>query len=234
MTVRIVCISDTHGSHKSIGKRLPEADYLIFAGDMCNAGYLHEVQYFADWLTSIRLFYKEIIIIAGNHDFPFEREKIAAKKYIEDSGAIYLENNDVILDGMKIWGSPATREFCNWAFNYTEEQLVTFWKEIPEDVNVLVTHSMPIDILDYTPLSDENVGEIGLFNRINQLKDLKLYIGGHLHFYGGKILKRKGVTYVNASVCDEGYKPIQGPVVLDIDLITKEIKHVTKYKNKRN
>lgn len=221
--MKICIISDTHSLHNQITHKLPEADCLIFAGDMCNVGYLHEVQYFADWLDKIKSRFISIIIVAGNHDWPFQKEPNAARKYIEDTGAIYLENKETIVNGFKVWGSPATREFCNWSFNYTEEELKEIWKTIPNDVDILVTHSMPKNILDFTPHGDVNVGEVGLVKRIKQLKDLKLYIGGNLHYHGGETKLVNGVLYVNAAVCDERYKPIQGPVVLNIDETTKQI-----------
>jgi len=221
--VRIVAISDIHGYFSQVTKRLPEADTLIFAGDFSGAGYLHEAQEFASWLQEISYLYKYMIICGGNHDWSLLKQGVAARKYIEAVGAIYLENKEVVLDGIKFWGSPASREFCNWAFNYTEEQLEIIWNTIPDDVNVLITHSMPYGILDTVIGQEEREGEIKLVERIKQLKQLKLYIGGHLHQDGGRSLFKDGVTYINASVCDEYYKPIQGPVVVQMDDQTKEV-----------
>jgi predicted phosphodiesterase len=222
---RIVAISDTHTLHSRMNHPLPDGDILIHAGDFCNYGNLWEVEAFSDWLFTLGEKFSNIIVIAGNHDWPLQTEKPLAKKCIEDTGAIYLENDSADIGGLKFWGSPATRYFCNWAFNYSEEQLKVIWNSIPEDVNILITHSMPLGILDLVR-SNENVGEVGLLKRIKQLKDLKVYIGGHLHLEGGnhKILGDK--LYINASICDEEYIACRKPTVFDIDDITKEFKLV--------
>jgi len=222
--MKIICISDIHGLfnefayHQVIGN--VEQDYsgdvLVCAGDITNCGELDQIQKFCKWVKRFNC--SHYITVAGNHDWCFERahQKQEAKKILEDGGIIYLENQEVILDGIKFWGSPATREFCNWAFNYTEKQLQRLWETIPDDVNVLITHSMPKDILDYTPHSDENVGEIGLPERIKQLDHLKLYVGGHLHHFGGSSKNYNDVIYVNASICNEQYNPINSPIIVDI------------------
>lgn len=63
-TVRIVCISDTHGHHHKVEHLLPAGDMLIFCGDFGGRdGSLADVVEFNEWLG--KLPYKDKIVIAG-------------------------------------------------------------------------------------------------------------------------------------------------------------------------
>ncbi|WP_286138217.1 metallophosphoesterase family protein, partial [Methylomonas methanica] len=88
------------------------------------------------------------LLVAGNHDFPFEYcSKRKAKALVKH--AIYLENSGVELFGLKFWGSPWQPEFYNWAFNLPRgKPLAEIWALIPDDTDVLITHTPPYGILD--------------------------------------------------------------------------------------
>jgi len=208
--MKIVCISDTHGFHNKV--LLPEGDILIFAGDMSKVGLVHQIKYFDEWLGLVKPHYKEIIIIAGNHDFAFE-ELENAKELIKN--AIYLQNSCVVIDGLKIYGSPYTPRFFNWAFNVDRgEEIAKHWALIPDDVDILITHGPPAGILDMTS-SYEWAGCKDLMNRINKLKNLKLHIFGHIH-EGYGVEKINDITFVNASICTQRYSPINKPIIIEI------------------
>lgn len=68
--LRFVCISDTHNKHDKI--ELPRGDVLLHAGDFSGTGTLDEVKRFSSWLGSLGDRYKHKIVIAGNHDLPFD------------------------------------------------------------------------------------------------------------------------------------------------------------------
>ncbi len=74
-SIRIVCISDTHGKHRSIP--IPKCDILIHAGDFSVTGEIGMIQdlnvYFRELKENNTV--KEIICIAGNHDMTFHPEK---------------------------------------------------------------------------------------------------------------------------------------------------------------
>lgn len=70
--MRIVTISDTHGQHENI--QLPQGDILIHAGDCSKRGKKSEIDHFLDWFEKQAFEYK--ILIAGNHDFFFEKKRM--------------------------------------------------------------------------------------------------------------------------------------------------------------
>lgn len=111
-TVRIICISDTHGQHT--GLRLPDGDILIHAGDFMTYGNApREIMDFNAWLG--RQPHPHKIVIAGNHDRLFESHPIPARALI--TNAVYLEDSGVEPKGLTFWGSPVQPPFNNWAFN---------------------------------------------------------------------------------------------------------------------
>lgn len=214
--MKICALSDTHCSENDIIQKLEPADLLVFAGDMCCQGKIDEVRGFVSFIKQIEHLYTNIVFIAGNHDWPFYNDKRNALDEFVGTKAIYLENDSVVVDGIKIYGSPETREFCGWAFNRTNEQLHRYWSNIPKDINILVNHSVPFNVLDYVPRSKYNAGDTVIHHYLNDFKELKAYIGGHLHYQGGQTTLINNVLYVNASICDEHYDPTNPIVTFEI------------------
>jgi hypothetical protein len=134
--IRIVCISDTHGQHSRL--RVPKGDILIHAGDFMAFGDSpKEVTDFNRWVG--QQMHRHKVVIAGNHDWLFERHPGAARALL--TNAIYLENSGTELDGLKFWGSPVQPAFNNWAFNVNRGVAIRlYWKMIPEGTDILVTH----------------------------------------------------------------------------------------------
>lgn len=67
--MKIVCISDTHNLHRAM--LIPDGDVLIHAGDITVAGDAREVADFNTWLGTLP--HKHKVVVAGNHDFCFEK-----------------------------------------------------------------------------------------------------------------------------------------------------------------
>ncbi len=88
------------------------------------------------------------------------------------------------------------------------------WALIPDNTDVLITHGPPKDILDLVPRpAGFHAGCQDLYNRIQQLPNLKLHVFGHLHM-NHAIVKLGNTFFVNASVCTESYEPINKPIVV--------------------
>lgn len=181
--MKIFAISDTHGRHEQV--QIPEGtDMLIHAGDFSNIkspSFNHnEVNKFLMWLEQQPVKYK--VIIAGNHDTSIE-SRFITKNDFKDKGIIYLEHELIEIEGIKIFGSPYTPEFCNWAFNRKREELGKIWDTIPDDTDVLITHGPPKGILDSASRDkhvSENVGCSALLKRVLKIQP-KIHIYGHLH-----------------------------------------------------
>lgn len=207
--MKIVCISDTHEHHERIA--VPEGDVLVHAGDFTWTGSEGSIKEFNEWLGTLPHKYK--IIIAGNHDWLFQREPERARALI--TNAHYLEDSEVTIEGVKFYGSPWQPEFHNWAFNLPRgsKDLADKWAAIPEDTDVLITHGPAAEILDYTSRG-MRVGCSALRYRVEQLKP-KLHIFGHVH-EGYGLLHSIHTKYVNASICTSDYAPTNEPIVMEL------------------
>ncbi len=225
--MRLVCFSDTHTYHNSITDKLPEADVLLFSGDSCGRGSLFEVEDFGLWLSSISSRYKKILVIAGNHDWAFERNPTQAKELIEiESNITYLRDEAITFEGVNFYGSPWQPEFCNWAFNVPRgPRLAEIWSKIPDNTDVLITHGPVYGVCDFTEYDKINVGCQDLLERVNVIKPL-LHLFGHIH-EGYGIVEKDGVVYANASICTLRYKPINDPFVFDLDIKERKLTKVS-------
>lgn len=208
MNVKVVAISDTHCQLEKV--KIPDGDIFIHAGDLTYRGKTTEIDLELEKMQ--KLPHEHKVIIAGNHDWLFEINNDTARKLCEDRGIIYLQDSMIKLEELKIYGSPWQPEFCDWAFNLDSAGLKEKWALVPNDLDILVTHGPPYLILDETPMR-QHVGCIHLMKRIEEVKP-KIHIFGHIHDDYG-IKKFSETTHINASTCDERYKPINKPIVIE-------------------
>lgn len=211
--MRLVLLSDTHNRHASLDA-LPAGDVVLHAGDLTGRGTLEEARAFLGWFAGLP--HRHKVFIAGNHDFCFEREAPLAEALVP-AGVTYLRDSGVVLDGVRIWGSPWQPWFFDWAFNLERgAELAAKWALIPEETEVLVTHGPPQGVLDAVlGRSREQVGCADLAARVAELPRLRLHVFGHIH-EGYGVEERGGVRFVNASVCDVRYVPGNRPVVVEL------------------
>lgn len=215
--MKIVAISDTHGKHQNL--ILPEGDILIHAGDVSSMGKESEIKDFLNWFSKTDFTYK--ILIAGNHDFYFEKISYNTKALEEliPANVIYLNDSGVEIENLerttfRIWGSPIQPWFYNWAFNrYRGEDIKRHWNKIPQDTDILITHGPAYGILDKTT-RNESVGCEDLLVKIKEVKP-KFHICGHIHEAYGQA-KQSDTEFINASVLDENYNLRNQPVVFEI------------------
>lgn len=219
--MKICSISDSHNKHRNL--IIPDSDILICSGDISFRGEQNIVEDFISWFGQQKA--KNKILIFGNHEVGYSnhtsKKYLSAQKLLKDNNIHYLQNSEVIIDGIKFWGSPATPFFGGWEWNYHRgKDIKKVWDKIPDDTNVLITHGPPYSILDLVELHplkdrDPHQGCYDLLNKIHELKELKAHCFGHLHSGYGSIVNNN-VTYVNASVCDERYQANNSPIVFTI------------------
>lgn len=204
--VRIVCLSDIHGEYQNLV--VPPADVLLIAGDLTLHGSRNQLTSFNDWLANLQCTHK--LIIGGNHDFGLE----TMDGHEIFSNAIYLEDESVIVEGLKVWGSPWTPNFRDMAFNLNGEiERISKWEQIPNDVDIIMTHGPPFGILDQT-ISGQRVGCLDLFERVNLIQP-KIHLFGHIHESRG-MDERNNIVFVNASVCNLHKKPVNQPFLIHL------------------
>jgi len=211
--MKLTFFSDTHSKHHDVTD-LTGGDILIHCGDITRKGDLKELEDFAEFMSIQDYTHK--IVIAGNHDFCFEDERSdKAETILEDHRIIYLNDCGIVIDGLKIWGSPIQPEFFNWAFNRRRgEEIKKHWDLIPSDTNILITHGPPHGISDLCA-HGERVGCEELLLKVNELTDLSVHAFGHIH-EGYGINTINDVQFINACSLDERYRYCNKPISIEL------------------
>jgi Icc-related predicted phosphoesterase len=241
MTVtRFVIISDTHNEHAKLASltdagRMPAGDVLIYCGDISRHGTISEIESFNSWLSVQP--YERKIGICGNHDLLFQQDRKKALELL--NGGITLFDQELLLPvkgretPLKIWGTPWNPWFHDWAFNLPRgPQMAAVWAQVPDDVDILVTHTPPHGILDEVN-NRHGSGSIGcesLRERVEEIAFVepwkwRLNCFGHIH-------EGRGYTechstrwlYVNAS--NSRRSLTSPPYVVDYDSEAERFKVV--------
>lgn len=244
--MRIVCISDTHDMAPLTEKVVPWGDVLIHAGDLTIQGKFLEIQRVGLELAALP--HKHKLVIAGNHDWLFQKDNGLARLALGDgtNGIKYLQDETALIpvevkkenslgtqytrEVLEFWGSPWTPRFYDWAFQLEDRRPETerpfllggsgprtsqeHWKNIPGPVDVLVTHGPPKGILDLVH-HGLHVGDAHLLAAVDRIRP-KIHVFGHIHTSPG-VVEQDGTVFVNACLCDNSYRMIHPPVVLDYE-----------------
>jgi Icc-related predicted phosphoesterase len=249
MKKRITHISDTHNKHNQLNGLLPGGDLLIHSGDISSLGRKSEVERFVKWFNDIDN-YTNKVFIAGNHDMTFDREQLLRDKlaYFEGKteydtecaegkpdwlkellgihlrpNVSYLENSDVTIDGIKIWGSPVTPSFgYGWAFNKDRGYDINeVWNTIPMDTDIVITYGPIYGYCDRTDRGGLNVGCEQLYHRLNEVQP-RLHFSGHIHEAYGYRNTDWGYAF-NGCNCDLSYLVNNKPMTFDYDFVKNDI-----------
>ncbi|KAK4966149.1 hypothetical protein LTR42_011309 [Elasticomyces elasticus] len=167
--ITVVCISDTHNTTPA----LPAGDILIHAGDLTQGGTKKELQAALDWLNAQPHEYK--VVIAGNHELLLDRRKTPkegkARKALRWGSIFYLNDSCTTLKfrgGRTLKYDPGEDIFSN---------------QIPEDADIVVTHSPPRYHLDLAAWGDD------FLLRESWRVRPRLHVFGHLHAgYGQEVV----------------------------------------------
>ena len=226
--MQITVISDTHGLHDRItslnkpfiNKVDGAGKMIIHAGDITEDGTEAEVWDFLRWFAKLPHQYK--IFIGGNHDLFLEQSSLVAIGKMIPKGVYYLNNSGLIVEGIRIWGSPVTPYFLGMAFNKKRgAEIKKVWDGVPSLTDILITHGAPAGILD---------GGFGCEDLLERVKEIKptYHLYGHSHGYSG-INKVEETTFINAAMVDSpdpleviNYKIIGNPIVFGYEPRKKE------------
>lgn len=202
--MKIAAFSDCHWLYEDI-KKFPKADLCIFAGDWCGNGYyMQETLNFLEWFS--KLPYKYKVAIPGNHDRFCELAEKTCKDLFQQASANLLIDEEINIEGLRIYGSPWSPLFMNWAYMLSEEQLKLKFNNIPNNLDILITHTPPKGICD------NNLGSQALLDEI-LIKKPKVSIFGHIHNSFGAF-KNNYTKFYNVSICNDEYKIINSITVI--------------------
>ena len=220
--MKIYAISDQHGH---LPTDIPKCDLLLVAGDQCpdifgglSAKAFPDRQ--REWFTNEWLDWRDqlgiehVLVTWGNHDFCGEQD--INKQVVLFSGNGY--NTHTVIDdvvevgGLRVYLTPWSNQFFNWAFMKAPYELGKIYDEIPEGIDILVSHQPPYgygsQCIYWDPTTGkrkvEQVGSHELAIRIREVKP-RAVVCGHVHSgYGTYTLD--GIPVYNVSVVNEKYE----------------------------
>ena len=215
--MKVTFISDTHGKHRLIEPDLIGGDLIIHCGDISSRGSWQECADFVLWFNNLPQ-YTHKVVIAGNHDFLFEKAPTSIPGLLANATNIqYLQDGSTTIDGVKIYGSPWQPEFFNWAFNLPRSggALKARWDAIPNDVDILITHGPRYGVLDRTQ-EGLNVGCELLHEQFasGRIKP-KVHAFGHIH-EGYGMCDTDGCVSINASNLNRSYFYTNKPIHIEL------------------
>ncbi len=204
--MHIICIADTHGLHRQL--EVPSGDMLVHAGDitvMSKRPWVY--RHFDIWLGELP--HRHRIVIPGNNDYlledPRQRSAITNATLLVDSG--------VEVEGLKIWGSPVTPLYGGAFGKSRPQDRKKHWAQIPEDTDILITHTPPFAILDHGLPSERREGCPYLFEAVFRARP-RLHVFGHIHA-GYGTLRTSDTVFVNASLLGDSGSLDREPIVID-------------------
>lgn len=180
---------------------------------------------FKEWAMDLPC--DKVIFIAGNHECTLPTHYNDYKKLFDNDNKItYLCHESYIYKGPDgkeyfIFGTPYCKEFGNWAFMLPDNKLREKYSEIPENLDILITHDAPYGVSDVLLQKEckwatgEHIGNVPLRNAIIQ-KCPKYVFHGHLHSTSHEFELLENSKVVNCSLKDEFYNVLYKPIIVDL------------------
>lgn len=174
----IITFSDTHGNHRRM--QVPEdANIVICAGDAVEDN-LKGIEYddFISWFGALPAKWK--LFVPGNHELSFDLDQAndIIRKF-EAAGITVLQDAVEDCDGLIIGSISGNARIAD--------------EDIPNDLDILVTHYPPYGILD------EDLGSPEILNFVLKAKPM-WHLFGHIHATEGQQFQLGSTTCQNISV----------------------------------
>lgn len=238
--MQVIALSDLHGNLPKPEIVTP-FDLMLICGDICPV-WNHRTNYqefwlrnsFNNWLRDLPYndAFSRVVCIAGNHDFIFERlgrNKKADLLSVLPSSFVYLEHElytfEYLEDDLKyitIFGTPYCAQFGNWAFMRSSECLKEKFSEIPNEIDILISHESAFSMNGLGDISQGSYkgtqcGSRELSNAISRVQP-KYFFCGHIHT-GNHAFSRcvfadtnREMWSANVSILDEDYNESFNPL----------------------
>ncbi|GHV69284.1 hypothetical protein FACS1894199_17730 [Bacteroidia bacterium] len=174
---KIFAFADTHGKHRDLVVPV-DADILVCAGDVCDAGDEAQLVDFFAWFEALPARHK--LFVPGNHDLPFELVPHLARTLVPQN-VEYVEEGGFMMDGIRFYVLPVRM------YMYSPV-------EIPYRVDVLVTHGAPWGIFG------EDKYSCSILREVVDEAQPRIHLFGHIHNHGGETLQVGKTLFCNVAV----------------------------------
>ena len=237
--MKIIVSSDFHGFLPTI----EDFDLFLICGDICPA-INHSIGFQTIWCKEVLVKWfnslpyhdenSKVIMIWGNHDFVGEKHTAEVSKTISEgtNGRVVVLNHEAYTwqyqDGTKlhIFGTSYCGLFGNWAFMKDDETLDRLFGQIPEGIDILLSHDSPniwkMGAITQGRWKSDVTGNRILPAHIRRIKP-RFFFSGHFHSGNHSFDEREGIWCANVSFVDENYEPVHP--LLKVTIENGEIKH---------
>ena len=231
--MKIVAMSDLHGTLLPVNDYFEPCELVCICGDISPLHIQLNHRKMRKWLKEEfkpwceALPCDKVIFIAGNHDDICKNTDFMCSVFPKDEKVTYLFHENYIYTSKSgkeynIFGTPYCKLFGNWAFMEMDDMLDKLYKDIPENLDILMTHDAPYGVSDIILQEDcpwydgkTHIGNKPLSQEILR-KTPKVVLHGHLHSTS-RIFEEWGYSKVaNCSIKDEYYNPIYDPLIFEL------------------
>lgn len=218
------CVHEKHNLLNSwVTDHIGNIDLIIVTGDVANSRVPSmNLNPMLDFLTWINTWDKPVLFVPGNHGTSIEAGMVNFKDYLNITPLIH---ESYTLHDVNFFGSPYTPSFGQgWAYNVKRSKIDKYWKDIPSNTDILITHGPPMHILDATedaPGYVKHVGCKALLNHVRRVKPL-YHVFSHLHDEKGalnngtKTIGNLRTTFINCSIVNLSHKVVNTPKIIEM------------------
>lgn len=235
--ITILATSDIHGKLPMIQEPF---DLLLIGGDICPA---HDHYYdfqtkwfvtvFVPWINSLP--FKDetskVFMIWGNHDYLGVEVNCSWRKRMTrntDGRLVFLCHDSYDfeypvsdgIDALRVFGTSYCTWFGHWAFMVDNEVLEQKFSEIPEGLDILLSHDSPhLNNLGAITEGRHKTHETGsriLAKHVKRAKP-KIFLSGHFHSGNHKFEEVDGTYMANVSLVNEWYEPVNPILKIEYD-----------------
>lgn len=230
--MKCICLSDLHGTLLPVEDYFEPCELVCICGDISplNIQANHKkmrkwlVNDFKPWCESLPC--NKVIFIAGNHDDICKNPDFMYAQFPKEGKVTYLFHESYIYTSSEgkeysIFGTPYCKLFGNWAFMEMDNKLVELYKDIPENLDILLVHDQPFgygDILlqeDCIWADGSHIGNKPLIKSVLE-KQPKYMFTAHLHSCTHECVEIGTTKRYNVSIKDEKYNPVYNPLIIEI------------------
>jgi Icc-related predicted phosphoesterase len=229
--MKLFCISDLHGNLNGLDPF--GCDLVIIAGDFAKmTGWSKWHMYdMKKWIEKkfipFTQQYKNIqfVITPGNHDLIFDSRRTLNISDISYSinwpeNVYILIDRQIEVNGLKIYGTPWVPIISySWAFEAEHDKLIEKFSKIPENLDILITHSPPrISSCDVDYSLQTNNGPFGSSELTQAIfeKNPKYVFCGHIHSGAHNCIDFGNTKIFNVSRLNEDYNIAYEPLILNV------------------
>lgn len=180
--VRVVHMSDSFNLLKASSKKLflPHGDILVHSGNFSIEGTEDEFGAFDSWLASVKELYHYRVVCLGHRDVRRFGTEWDVFRALLPNATHVLCNEEAVILGIRFFAIPW---FWGCKFNYSMKinapsQSVPKYSDIPEGIDVLITHGPALGRLDRT-VEGESVGSSELHDALRRVKP-SVHLHGHV------------------------------------------------------